>query len=111
MEREEKEKHVCQCKICRKDRLSVTAEWHRALNEAVYQADEKQARLVAGLEALRAGWGGITKISEITGLDRKTIGRGLREVREGGPTEGRIREPGAGRKKVEKKKTRSSCPC
>lgn len=70
----------------------------------MFQAEEKNRRLVAGLEALRAGWGGITKVSKITGLQRKTIARGIRELREGRGTPGRVRGEGAGRKKVEKKR-------
>jgi hypothetical protein len=60
---------------------------------------------VAGLEALRAGRGGITKISEITGLDRKTISRGIEELRKGRVIEGRQRREGAGRKRAEKKRS------
>jgi hypothetical protein len=91
--------------LCKEDRTSRTAERHRAINEAIFQAEEKNRRLVAGLEALRAGWGGITKVSEITGLDRKTIARGIGELREGRGTPGRIRGKGAGRKRVEKKRS------
>lgn len=108
MKRGERTRHVCPCRSCQEDRLSATAVFHRAINEAIYQARfEKQRRVVVGLEALRAGWGGITKLSEITGLDRKTIARGIRELREGLATVDRGREVGGGRKKVEKKRQQS----
>jgi hypothetical protein len=102
VERGKAERHVCSCRICQDDRLSATAEWHRALNEAIYHAAEKHKRLVAGLEALQAGWGGITAISAITGMDRRTISRGIRDLHAGDARDVRNREPGGGRKKVEK---------
>jgi len=104
MERGKVDRHVCLCRSCQDDRLSATAEWHRALNEAIYHAPEKQKRLVAGLEALRAGWGGLTAIAAITGMDRRTIARGMQELRAGNTTDGRVRRRGGGRKKVEKKR-------
>lgn len=104
----ERGRHVCACRVCKGDRTSVTAEWHRAINEAICHAEENNRRLVAGLEALRIGWGGITKIGEITGLDRKTIARGIRELREGRTASGRVRGKGAGRPRVEKKRPESA---
>ena len=104
MERGKAERFVCTCRSCRDEGRSGTALWHRALNEAIYHTQEKQKRLVAAVEAVRLGWGGITAISGITGLDRKTIARGIRELQAGGTPEGRVREVGGGRKKVEKKR-------
>jgi len=103
VERGPLERHVCPCRCCQEDRLSATAEYHRVINEAIFHGGEKQKRLIAGLEAIRAGWGGITKLSEITGLDRKTIARGIRELRQGEAAIGRDRKAGGGRKKLEKK--------
>ena len=102
----ERRRHVCPCRTCLEDRLSPTAEWHRVLNEAILHAAEQNRRLVAGLEAMRSGWGGITKVSEITGLDRKTIALGIRELREGRAVVERVRREGGGRWKVEKKRPR-----
>jgi len=61
--------------------------------------DERARRLFAANEALTAGWGGITAVSQATGVARSTIGRGLAELRSGNaePTR-RIRRPGGGRK-------------
>ncbi|WP_431311671.1 ISAzo13-like element transposase-related protein, partial [Neomesorhizobium albiziae] len=61
--------------------------------------DERARRLFAANEALTAGWGGITAVSQATGVARSTIGRGLVELRSGNaqPTR-RIRSPGGGRK-------------
>lgn len=107
MERGERTRYVCPCRSCREDRLSATAEFHRAINEVIFHAGEKHRRLIAGLEAMKAGRGGVTKISEITGLDRKTVARGIRDLRQGEGAIGRNRKEGGGRKKVEKKRAPS----
>jgi hypothetical protein len=61
--------------------------------------DERARRRLAAAEALTAGWGGIAAVSEITGVARSTIGRGLVELREGETTQpDRVRRPGGGRK-------------
>lgn len=104
MERGKEERHVCSCKSCQGKRLSTIAEWHRALNEAIYHAPEKQKRQMAGLEAIRMGWGGVTAIAEITGMGRRAIARGIRELRSRNEADGRNRDCGGGRKKVEKKR-------
>jgi hypothetical protein len=72
------------------------------VHDLAYLNPTSDKRLVAAVEAVRLGWGGITAISEITGLDRKTIARRIQELQAGGTPEGRIREEGGGRKKVEK---------
>jgi hypothetical protein len=64
--------------------------------------NERSLRRWAGAEALAAGWGGITAVHEVTGLARKTIVRGMREAQDPPELErGRIRAPGAGRKRQE----------
>lgn len=67
--------------------------------------NEQQRRWVAGLLSKATGWGGDTEISQITGLDPKTIKRGRDELDsnlEGCPAD-RIRRKGAGRPPLEKK--------
>jgi hypothetical protein len=55
--------------------------------------DERARRLFAANEALTAGWGGITAVSQATGVARSTIGRGLVELRsDNGQLPGRIRQ-------------------
>jgi transposase len=62
--------------------------------------DERQRRLLLGVEARRLGRGGIQAIAEATGVHPDTIARGVREV-EGLPeSSSRIRAPGGGRKKL-----------
>lgn len=62
---------------------------------------ESQKRWYAAQKALELGYGGVKKISQLTELSRTTITRGIREINEGKLTEDRIRNTGAGRKKVE----------
>jgi hypothetical protein len=62
--------------------------------------DEKQRRLVLGIEAAELGRGGIKMVAEATGVHPDTVARGVREV-EGGPEpQVRVRAPGGGRKKL-----------
>ena len=68
--------------------------------------DERQRRLIAAAEASRLGYGGVVLVAQITGLDPKTIRRGQKELAQGIaelPND-RIRQPGAGRPPMEKKK-------
>jgi hypothetical protein len=63
--------------------------------------DERSRRRFAAAEALSAGRGGVTVVSQITGLARSTIGRGLAELRSGVAAElDRVRRPGGGRKRL-----------
>src|ERR1700712_4901371 len=61
--------------------------------------NERARRLFAASEALAAGHGGVTAVSEATGVARSTIGRGLAELRrDETPASARVRRPGGGRK-------------
>jgi hypothetical protein len=62
--------------------------------------DEKGLRLFAASEALAAGHGGIVAVSEVTGIARSTIGRGLKELaaQDNAPPQNRVRRTGGGRK-------------
>lgn len=66
--------------------------------------DEKQRRLYAGLEALKTGRGGDTRIAQLLGLDVGTVARGRRELLEQDVEFERVRGAGGGRKSVEKKR-------
>lgn len=67
------------------------------------QFNEKQQRLYAASEALRIGFGGITKVSRETGISRVTITEGIKQLRVGVLPDGRIRKRGAGRKPLSQK--------
>lgn len=63
------------------------------------ELDERARRCWAATEALALGYGGISAVSQATGLARNTIAVGLRELR--APTRlaaDRLRQPGAGRR-------------
>lgn len=63
--------------------------------------DERTRRLMAANEALGLGYGGVSMVRRACGLSRKAITKGIRELQAGKlPSEGRIRRPGAGRKKL-----------
>lgn len=70
--------------------------------------DERQRRLYAGLESLRLGHGGDSRIADLTGLDVHTIAKGRSELLERDVHVERIRRPGAGRPLLEKKRRKSS---
>jgi transposase len=67
--------------------------------------NEVQARLYVADKALDWGRGGISRLSELTGMSRTTITKAAQELESGRkllkPEGGKIRKPGAGRKKVE----------
>ena len=63
--------------------------------------DERTRRLMAANEARALGHGGISEVSRACGLSRKAIAKGMQEIEAGtAPPPGRIRQPGAGRKKI-----------
>ena len=66
--------------------------------------DEKQRRLYAGIESLKTGYGGDSRIAELLGLDVGTVARGRRELLEHDVVTERIRRAGGGRKSLEKKR-------
>jgi len=67
--------------------------------------DERLRRQWAAVEANALGWGGISEVSQATGLSRNTIALGIEELKQRAtgpntPLGTRIRRPGAGRKPV-----------
>ena len=70
--------------------------------------DEKQRRLYAGLESLKLGYGGDRRMAEFIGMDPHTVARGRSELLEQDLEVDRIRKAGGGRKRVEKKRPKSS---
>ena len=66
--------------------------------------NERQRRIFLASEAMSYGYGGISRVSEISGVSIPTIRQGIAEIRAGEIAgNGRIRREGAGRKKVEDK--------
>jgi len=71
--------------------------------KAISGADEVQARRFAGAIALEIGWGGISKVKELTGMSHSTISKGIKELKTSEKLEPpeRLRAQGGGRKKAE----------
>ena len=63
--------------------------------------DERARRLFAAAEAKVLGHGGVTAVARATGVSRRAIGVGLKELADTQESDHkRIRRPGAGRKRV-----------
>jgi hypothetical protein len=58
--------------------------------------DERGRRLFAASEVRAAGWGGLAAVSDITGLARSTIERGLKDLDTPPLTPGQVRRDGGG---------------
>ena len=74
------------------------------LSSVLPHLNEKQRRILIAAEACNLGYGGIEKLSKITGVSRPTIYRGIKDLNE---TQGketdtvrRVRKKGGGRKKI-----------
>lgn len=67
--------------------------------------DERMRRLVAAAESATIGYGGVSVVGRATGVSRRAITEGLKELRQAknahkaAPTYSRIRREGAGRKR------------
>ena len=63
--------------------------------------DERTRRLLAASEALAIGRGGASTVARATGVSRRAIGEGIKELTDGPPAGAvRIRRPGGGRKRT-----------
>lgn len=86
-------------------RLEVSPDEAKAALVLFYSLlDEQQRRLYAGLESLKLGRGGDRVLAELLGLDPHTVAKGRQELLRQQVERGRVRQPGAGRKPVEKKR-------
>jgi len=101
--------HGCTCTNCQSEGEHPDKELHHQMNVLMSRMDEQQRRWYAAVEANRHGHGGIQLVSQITGLDDKTIRKGQQELADDlaqRPRE-RVRMPGGGRPRVEKKGPKS----
>ena len=63
--------------------------------------DERTRRLWAASEALAIGRGGASAVARATGVSRRVIGEGIKELADGPPAGAvRVRRPGGGRKRA-----------
>ena len=99
---------LCQCSLCLAGPDHPERTRHQQINLLLSRLDERQRRWYVALEADRIGHGGDRLLSQITGLDEKTIRRGRAELASAladhPPT--RLRRPGGGRPAIEKKTRR-----
>ena len=104
----EREIHACQCPDCQQLADHPNRTWHQQMNLLLSRLDEQQRRWYVAVEADKLGHGGIRLLSQITGLDEKTIARGRVEIAQqlqSRPVD-RIRQPGGGRPPTQKKTSR-----
>lgn len=100
--------HVCQCVNCQSSETHPEKKLHLQMNLLLTRLDEQQRRWYVAVEANRIGYGGNRLLSQITGLDEKTIQRGQEELERnfaGCPVD-QVRSDGGGRQPVEKKTRR-----
>jgi Rhodopirellula transposase DDE domain len=88
--------------------MSTTVEILKEKFEALHPLlHERALRRWAAVEAQALGWGGGTRVASATGLSRATIQAGIAELQGKQPAAerqclaGRVRRPGAGRKRLE----------
>ena len=62
--------------------------------------NERQRRLWVGAEARVLGRGGVSLVARATGVSRPTVHKALRELDQPPVAEGRVRQPGGGRKRA-----------
>ncbi len=104
--------HQCECPECQQEGDHPEKELHYQMNLFLSRLDEQQRRWYVALEAKKLGHGGIKFISQVTGMNVETIRYGQRELEDslaGRPVD-RVRLPGAGRPRVEKKSRESKQP-
>ena len=102
------EVHICQCANCQGPGEHPDKKIHKQINLVASRLDEQQRRWFVAVEANRHGYGGVRLLSQITGMDEKTIERGQQELEESlanRPSE-QVRTAGGGRPRVEKKTRR-----
>ena len=99
------EVHHCECPHCQQEMPHPDQELHRQMNLLLSRLDEQQRRWYVAVESNRIGAGGDRVLAQITGLDEKTIQRGRQELTGelAERPEQRVRLPGGGRPRAEKK--------
>ncbi len=99
------EVYQCKCPHCQQETPHPDQGLHRQMNLLLSRLDEQQRRWYVAVESNRMGAGGDRLLAQITGLDEKTIQRGRQELAGelSERPEQRVRLPGGGRPRAEKK--------
>ena len=107
------EVHKCACESCRTGSDPVVKHQHRRMNLLLSRLNEAQRRWYVGTLSQQPGQPTDEELSQITGLDEKTIRRGRRELATelAGLPAGRQRQAGGGRPAAEKKTRNSKRRC
>jgi hypothetical protein len=103
-----REIYICRCELCQQDVEHPDKRRHQRINLLLSRMDEQQRRWFVAHESQDIGYGGDRLLSEMTGIDEKTIAKGRQELDNdlvGRPIES-IRLPGGGRPVAEKKTQR-----
>ena len=100
--------HICQCAHCQGTGEHPDKKVHKQINLLMSRLNEQQRRWFVAVEANRYGYGCVHLLSQVTGMDEKTIERGQQELEKdlvNRPVE-QVRSAGGGRPMVEKKTRR-----
>ena len=94
----------CRCLRCQHSPRGEIAQDHQAINRVLVSLNERGRRLFVGVLAHERRRGGVVEVATITGMSRTTIRRGMLEIQRAVPeSSDRVRRPGGGRKRIEKK--------
>ena len=80
--------------------MSKLSELLRKFRTAWPHLDERTRRIMAGNEALSLGYGGVSLVRRASGLSRKAIPKGIREIQEEGSRWWVVSVDRAGRKSI-----------
>lgn len=100
-----REVHACECPNCRSQDDHPDKAIHRQLNLLLSRLDEQQRRWLVALESKKIGHGGDRYMAKVSGISVETIRKGRNELDDdlaARPTD-RVRLPGGGRPRIEKK--------
>jgi hypothetical protein len=102
--------HHCTCSVCAANGDAAVCEYHQQLNRLLSQLNEPHRRWLVGTLSLQPQAPSDVYLSQVTGLDEKTIRRGRGEMQRelADVPVGRQRRVGGGRPRREKKTPRSS---
>ena len=70
--------HQCKCPKCQQPVDHPDKELHHQMNLLISRLDEQQRRWYVALEAKKLGHGGITLLSQITGMSVDSLSEGRR---------------------------------
>ena len=103
--RRERAVHQCSCRACQADTDTPLRQRHQQINLLLSRLNEPQRRWYVGSLSADPEQPSDSELARITGLDRKTIRRGRRELLDGfaAAPPAHQRRPGGGRPRAEKK--------